>query len=182
MDAASSGDANVQKQPFPNTAFGVSFPDMGVLEVGMDWRGGLRRCGLVEGVIVGLVLLGSVVSAGAAEPLDTARSIISRQIEAFLADDATAAYSFASPGIKRLYPDQAVFFEMVKRGYQPVYRPGNFAFGRSKVDNGTVLQEVLISGPDGKDWTALYTLTPQPDGTYKINGVQMLQQAPGPEI
>ncbi|MCD7111619.1 DUF4864 domain-containing protein [Rhizobium sp. DKSPLA3] len=118
----------------------------------------------------------------AAEPVDNARSIIGRQIEAFLNDDAAAAYSFASPQIKGLFPSQDLFFEMVKRGYRPVYRPGNFAFGRSKVDGSTVLQEVLISGPDGKDWTALYSLTLQPDGTYKINGVQMLQQAPGPEI
>ena len=118
----------------------------------------------------------------AAEPVDTARSIIQNQIEAFLNDDAETAYSFASPQIKGKFPDKSIFFEMVKRGYTPVYRPGNFAFGRSKIDGETVVQEVLISGPDGKDWTALYFIVKQPDGTYKINGVQMLQQAPGPEI
>ncbi|MBP1856832.1 hypothetical protein J2Z75_000312 [Rhizobium herbae] len=120
--------------------------------------------------------------AFAAEPVDTAQSIIQNQIEAFLNDDAETAYSFASPQIKGKFPDKSIFFDMVKRGYTPVYRPGNFAFGRSKIDGGTVVQEVLISGPDGKDWTALYFLVKQPDGTYKINGVQMLQQAPGPEI
>ncbi|PYE40437.1 uncharacterized protein DUF4864 [Rhizobium sp. PP-F2F-G20b] len=132
---------------------------------------------------VGFVMALVLSSPGhAAEPVDTARSIIGQQIEAFLNDDATAAYSFASPQIKGLFPSQDLFFEMVKRGYGPVYRPGNFAFGRSKVDGSTVVQEVLISGPDDKDWTALYSLTLQPDGTYKINGVQMLQQTPGPEI
>lgn len=120
--------------------------------------------------------------AFAAEPVDTAKSIIQNQIEAFLNDDAATAYSFASPQIKGKFPDQSIFFEMVKRGYTPVYRPGNFAFGRSKIDGDTVVQEVLISGPDGKDWTALYFIVKQPDGTYKINGVQLLQQAPGPEI
>jgi hypothetical protein len=118
----------------------------------------------------------------AAEPVDTAQTIIQNQIEAFLNDDAETAYSFASPQIKGKFPDKSIFFDMVKRSYTPVYRPGNFAFGRSKVDGGTVVQEVLISGPDGKDWTALYFLVKQPDGSYKINGVQMLQQAPGPEI
>lgn len=120
--------------------------------------------------------------ARAAEPVDTAQSIIQNQIEAFLRDDADSAYSFASPQIKDKFPDKTIFFDMVKRGYAPVYRPGNFAFGRSKVEGETVVQEVLISGPDGKDWTALYFLVKQPDGSYKINGVQMLQQAPGPEI
>lgn len=127
-----------------------------------------------------VMLIGT--SAFAAEPVDTAQSIIQRQIQAFLDDDAETAYSFASPQIRGKFPDKDIFFDMVKRGYTPVYRPGNFAFGRSKVDGGAVVQEVLISGPDGKDWTALYFLTQQPDGSYKINGVQMLQQAPGPEI
>ncbi|MEK1933054.1 MAG: DUF4864 domain-containing protein [Pararhizobium sp.] len=128
------------------------------------------------------ILMISVSLVRAAEPVDTAQSIIQDQIEAFLNDDAATAYSFASPQIKAKFPDKTIFFDMVKRGYAPVYRPGNFAFGRSKVAGDTIVQEVLISGPDGKDWTALYFLAKQPDGTYKINGVQMLQQAPGPEI
>jgi hypothetical protein len=129
-----------------------------------------------------IAILLSAPLALAAEPVDTAQSIIQNQIEAFLNDDAEAAYSFASPQIRQKFPDKSIFFEMVKRGYTPVYRPGNFAFGRSKVEGDTVVQEVLISAPDGKDWTALYFLVRQPDGSYKINGVQMLQQAPGPEI
>lgn len=131
---------------------------------------------------ISAMLILPVRVAFAAEPVDTAQSIIQQQIEAFLNDDAATAYSFASPQIQGKFPDKSIFFEMVKRGYTPVYRPGNFAFGRSKIDGDTVVQEVLISGPDGKDWTALYFLVKQPDGTYKINGVQMLQQAPGPEI
>ena len=135
----------------------------------------LKTCAALLVMLIG-------TSAFAAEPVDTAQSIIQRQIQAFLDDDAETAYSFASPQIRGKFPDKDIFFDMVKRGYTPVYRPENFAFGRSKVDGGAVVQEVLISGPDGKDWTALYFLTQQPDGSYKINGVQMLQQAPGPEI
>jgi hypothetical protein len=109
----------------------------------------------------------------------TARSVIESQINAFLADDMAAAYSFAAPSIKRMYPDENRFFDMVKRGYQPVYRPGNFAFGRYKgaPDGSGMVQEVLIQGPDGQDWTALYSLERQPDGSFKINGVQMIKAA-----
>lgn len=128
------------------------------------------------------VQLASAGLCRADEPVDTARSIIQDQIAAFLNDDADAAYSFASPAIRGKFPDKTVFFDMVRRGYQPVYRPGNFAFGRSKVVGDQVIQEVLISAPDGKDWTAVYQLMKQPDGSYKINGVMMLQAVPGPEI
>ncbi len=118
----------------------------------------------------------------AQEPVDTARDIIQSQITAFLNDDAKTAYSFASPTIREKFPTEDAFFDMVRKGYAPVYRPGNFAFGRSKVEGDTVVQEVLISGPDGKDWTALYQLVKQRDGTYRINGVHMVRAAPGPEI
>lgn len=116
------------------------------------------------------------------EPVDTAQTVIQSQITAFLNDDAEAAYSFASPTIRGKFPSEGAFFDMVKKGYAPVYRAGNFAFGRSKVSGDMVVQEVLISGPDGKDWTALYQVVKQPDGSYKINGVHMVRAAPGPEI
>jgi hypothetical protein len=130
---------------------------------------------------VSLPLL-SLSGAHAQEPVDTAQAIIQNQITAFLNDDAKTAYSFASPTIRGKFPNETAFFDMVKKGYAPVYRPGNFAFGRSKVEGDMVVQEVLISGPDGKDWTALYQLLKQPDGSYKINGVHMVRAAPGPEI
>ncbi len=126
-----------------------------------------------------------LVAAGivrAEEPVDSAQLIIRNQIAAFLNNDAAAAYSFASPAIQEKFLNQNLFFDMVKRTYQPVFRPGNFAFGRSKVVGDLVIQEVLITGPDGKDWTAIYQMVRQPDGFYRINGVQILQSAPGPAI
>ncbi|MFN7093723.1 MAG: DUF4864 domain-containing protein, partial [Allorhizobium sp.] len=75
-----------------------------------------------------------------------AKDVIEQQIAAFLNDDATTAYSFASPEIKSVFPNAERFFEMVKKSYGPVYRPGNYAFGRNQVSpDGTVAyQEVLI--------------------------------------
>ncbi|MDF1609036.1 DUF4864 domain-containing protein [Hoeflea sp. YIM 152468] len=125
-----------------------------------------------------LVLLAGLAPARA-DDAATARSVIENQINAFLSDDMAAAYALASPSIQRLYPDPARFFDMVKRGYQPVYRPGNFAFGRSKAaqDGSDMIQEVIIQGADGQDWTALYALERQPDGSFRINGVQMIKAA-----
>ncbi|NTF81184.1 DUF4864 domain-containing protein [Rhizobium rhizogenes] len=114
--------------------------------------------------------------AQAEDPVQTAQTLIQGQIEAFLQNDAATAYSFAAPGIRALFPDKDVFFAMVKKSYQPVYHPGNYAFGKSRaIDNGAVVyQEVLITGIDDKDWTAIYQIARQPDGSYKINGVQIL--------
>ncbi|PZM11340.1 DUF4864 domain-containing protein [Rhizobium tubonense] len=127
-------------------------------------------------IIFCLASLAPVLPARAADALRTTQAMIQQQIQAFLHDDAAAAYSFAAPGIKAMFPDKDAFFAMVKKSYEPVYHPGNYAFGRSKsVDDGaTIYQEVLITGSDGKDWSAIYQVTRQPDGSYKINGVQIV--------
>lgn len=128
-----------------------------------------------------LFSLGVIVTpliAMAEDAVDGSRHVIEKQIEAFLNDDAEAAYAFAAPGIQARYPDKDAFFAMVKKSYQPVYHPGNFAFGRSKnIENGAmILHEVLIEGEDGKDWKAVYQLLRQPDGTYKIGGVVIVPE------
>ncbi|MBN8952042.1 MULTISPECIES: DUF4864 domain-containing protein [unclassified Rhizobium] len=126
-----------------------------------------------------LCCISFTTAAFAEDPVQTAQNLIEQQIQAFLHDDAATAYSFAAPGIKALFPDKDSFFAMVKKSYQPVYHPGNYAFGKSRaIDNGAVVyQEVLITGTDDKDWTAIYQITRQPDGSYKINGVQILSKA-----
>jgi hypothetical protein len=127
----------------------------------------------VPALLLLLVATALPSTAAADDPADGARQIIEQQIEAFLKDDATAAYAFAAPGIKARYPDKNAFFDMVKKSYQPVYKPGNYAFGRSVSLKGgeTILHEVLIEGRDGKDWKAIYQLLRQPDGSYRIGGV-----------
>lgn len=128
-------------------------------------------------LLAGLWTLASAGALRAEEPIDGCRRIISAQIEAFLNDDAETAYSFASPAIQTKFQNKDLFFEMVKKSYSPVYRPGNYAFGRAKAAGDYVLQEVIISGTDGKDWTAIYSLQKQDDASYRINGVQILPAA-----
>jgi hypothetical protein len=123
-----------------------------------------------------LMLLANFSPANADEVTQKqAQDIIRSQIEAFKSGEDAAAYSFASPMVKGFFPDVSIFMDMVKRGYQPVYNPKNYDFGRTKEPaDGTVIQEVLVTGPDGKPWTAIYTLMRQSDGSWKINGVQLL--------
>jgi hypothetical protein len=121
-------------------------------------------------VVFSLASLALVLPARAEDALQTTQMLIQQQIQAFLHDDANMAYSFAAPGIKAMFPDKDAFFAMVKKSYAPVYHPGN----RSVDDGATIYQEVLITGSDGKDWSAIYQVTRQPDGSYKINGVQIV--------
>lgn len=100
---------------------------------------------------------------------------ISQQIEAFRADDSSTAYSFAAPTIRQMFPTADIFMSMVKRGYQPVYRPQSFAFSDAEVSSGTAVQNVDIIGPKGAAWRAIYTLQKQASGEWKITGVQLVR-------
>jgi hypothetical protein len=37
----------------------------------------------------------------------------------------------------------------------------------------SIVQQVLLTGPDGKEYEAVYTLELQPDGVYRITGVSL---------
>lgn len=109
-----------------------------------------------------------------------AQDIVTRQLEAFLAGDFVTAYSYASPDIKRVFPTIDGFMSMVRNGYLPVLRPGNYAFGQVETDSeGRLVWEVLIRGPDGADYTAAYYMERQPDGSWKVDAVSLRKGAAG---
>lgn len=113
------------------------------------------------------------VVAGEAE-VRSAQSAIDGQLKAFLADDGPAAYGYAAPNIKRIFPTVEAFMGMVTNGYAPVRRPKTYSFGKvEEMSPTSIVQQVLILGPDGKEYEAVYTLELQPDGTHKITGCSL---------
>jgi hypothetical protein len=102
--------------------------------------------------------------------------IITAQISAFRADDGPTAYSFAAPVVRKIFPTPEIFMSMVKQGYRPVYRPQSFNFTEALIDPlGRPAQKMLVVGPDGKTYEALYSMEKQPDGTWRISGCTLLE-------
>ncbi len=70
--------------------------------------------------------------------------------------------------------------DMVRKGYQPVYRPQNFTFGDITSESlGRPTQRVTIIDANGKAWIALYTFEKQPDGSWKIVGCVLVESEGG---
>lgn len=135
------------------------------------------------GVVAMIALIGLWVPAAALEDGDRAatRSVIDRQIEAFRRDDASAAYSLAAPSIRRIFPDEQGFIDMVRRSYRPVYRPRSYEFGDAR-ETGTGLdQAVRIQDEDGADWDAIYSLERQSDGSWQVSGCALVKR-PGTSV
>jgi hypothetical protein len=136
----------------------------------MIMRTVLKICAIVCGLILSH-------AAHADEAASTGpQTIIQSQIQAFRAGEDAKAYSYAAPSISSFFPTVESFMAMVKGGYSPVWRPQDFQFGAEKqMGDGLILQEVNIIAEDGSAWTALYSLIKQNDGSWKINGVQLLK-------
>ncbi|HEY7763452.1 MAG TPA: DUF4864 domain-containing protein [Aestuariivirgaceae bacterium] len=140
----------------------------------------LMRCMVVMTIALGMFL--GVVQAQELSGSDSEvfRRIISSQIQAFRADDGVAAYSYAAPAIKKIFPSPEIFMQMVRNGYLPVYRPRSYSFGAVTNEmNGRPTQRVTIIDANGKAWVALYSFEKQADGTWKIIGCSLVESQGG---
>lgn len=119
------------------------------------------------------LLSASLAMAGEAD-IKSAQSTIDSQLKAFLADDGAKAYGFAAPNIQTMFPTPDVFMGMVTKGYAPVRRPESYSFGKSEqMSANRIVQQLLLTGPDGKAYEAVYTLELQPDGVWRITGCSL---------
>ncbi len=133
----------------------------------------MRTIGVAIAVLVAASAVSPLAVAGEAE-VTAAQSSIEGQLRAFQAGDGAAAYSFAAPGIKGIFPTADVFMNMVAGAYPPIHKPRSFSFGEAQeLSGGKIAQKVMITGPDGKEYEALYQLELQPDGVFRIIAVSL---------
>ncbi len=113
----------------------------------------------------------------AMDPDDQAavQAVIQSQLAAFQRDDGAAAFAHASPSIQGVFKAPERFMAMVKSGYRPVYRPSQVEFLEGRQMSGINAQAVRFVGPDGKAVIAIYTMERQDDGSWRINGVQLVE-------
>jgi hypothetical protein len=118
-----------------------------------------------------MLIFGSVAAAelGAADH-QAIRTAIEGQMEAFKRDDGAAAFAYASPRIQAIFKDPETFLSMVRKDYEPVYRPRVVSFRDIESIEGNLVQPVLVMGPSGVPVTALYIMERQDDGTWRIGG------------
>jgi Domain of unknown function (DUF4864) len=128
--------------------------------------------------LVSILLFVLLLAPAHAESADQSafQAVISGQLEAFKKDDGQTAYSFAAPIVKGIFPNVETFMGMVKRGYEPIYKNSKYVFSDLKTDSlGRPAQHVIITAINGKRYEAVYAMQQQPDGSWKIAGVQMVE-------
>jgi hypothetical protein len=113
----------------------------------------------------GAPALAEPVPAGEAQ---AAHAVVSAQLDAFAADDAKRAFSYAAPAIRGMFGTPERFMAMVRAGYPVVYRPASVTFLIPLRSDGQLFQGVHLTDRDGTLWLATYRLERQPDGAWRI--------------
>ncbi len=128
-------------------------------------------------IFVVAILVCLLPQAKATDDVADGQKIIRAQEQAIARDDASGAYSYASPVLQTIFGEPDIFLQMVRRNYAPVYRHRSFEFGEGRASDGNIAQIVFITDADGAEWEALYTLERDKDGNLKITGCTLKKSA-----
>jgi hypothetical protein len=139
-------------------------------------RSAMRIAAVLVALTVAALAAGPALAGGTVSAADQTamQALITNQIDAFRHDNGATAYADASPEIHNIFPTVDAFMAMVRSGYQPVYRPQSVIFGDMIQGDGGPMQKVYVTGPDGKDYVAVYSFERQPDGSWKISGCSLV--------
>ena len=105
------------------------------------------------------------------------RDVVSEQLDAFARDDATRAFSYATPEIRSQFGTADAFMTMVRKSYPAVYRPRSVQFEKPANIAGEIIQPVRLTDAEGRAWLALYPMQRDRNGTWRINGCQLARAA-----
>lgn len=124
-----------------------------------------------------ILALGLALPSFAQEPRNPdIEGVISSQIQAFLVDDYATAFTFAAPGLQRLFQTPERFGQMVRNGYPMVWRPSRVEFLSLENFDGQLVQRVLIEDAQGRYFVAEYAMIPSSKG-WQIRAVRIEQAA-----
>ena len=113
----------------------------------------------------------SDVSAADAKQI---RAVVQAQLDAFAADDARRAFSYAAPAIREMFGTADKFMAMVRAGYPAVVRPTSVVFFTPERVAGELIQVVELTDAAGSVWRAIYQMQRQRDKSWRINGCQVV--------
>jgi len=124
--------------------------------------------------LIAATLIALALPASAQDRAGAIESVISEQIEAFLADDFAEAFTFASPDIRRLFRSPDNFGRMVRQGYPMVWRPAGVEFLGLGERDGRLAQRVMVTDGAGAIHFLDYFMT-RTDAGWKIDGVVIVE-------
>ena len=107
------------------------------------------------------------------------QDVVTGQIEAFRARNASGAFQYAAAGFQTAFPNAEAFFAaIIGSGYAPIMDSTSHSFGEfTRLDEHSVAQMVTLTAKNLTRFEAIYLLTEEAGG-WRVSGVQ-LAKTPG---
>lgn len=102
-----------------------------------------------------------------------AQALVQAQLDAFKADNADLAFSYATPGIQAQFGSADTFLRMVREQYPVVYRPASVRFDPLEGSGSDRILPVRLTDDEGRQWIAYYLMQRQDNGIWRIGGCQL---------
>ncbi|MDA7428108.1 DUF4864 domain-containing protein [Primorskyibacter aestuariivivens] len=132
----------------------------------------------LSGLVITLAFAATAMAQEVQPENKDIQSVIQGQLDAFLADDVSTAFTFAAPNIKGIFGTADNFGRMVENGYPMVWRPGDVRFLELRRFPGGLFQRVEIIDQSGQAHWLDYRMS-QTENGWQISGVQIL---PKPDV
>ena len=132
---------------------------------------------LVTASIFSMLALVGSAHAATFTPADekSIRAVVEGQLAALAKDDATKAFSYAAPNVRKAIGTASRFLSMVQNDYPVVYRPASVAFLKPEADGDEVVQRVQMQDASGNAWLAIYSLQRQKGNLWRITGCAVIE-------
>jgi hypothetical protein len=129
-----------------------------------------------------MLALSVFCSNAAADPVSgrdaqAIHDVVQSQLNAFSEDDAGRAFSLATEHMRSLIGTPDRFLKMIKDQYPPVYRNRLALFSEPERIDGHTVVIVRLTDKDNLVWLAVYELTREVDGAWKIEGCNLIETA-----
>jgi hypothetical protein len=110
------------------------------------------------------------------ESAESIQAVIVAQLQAFQANDLSAAFAHASPDIQSKFGTPETFGRMVATGYPMIWRPESYEMLDFRHASMGPIQTVSFQDAQGRFFEAAYGMR-QVDGVWRINGVYLQRSA-----
>lgn len=121
-------------------------------------------------------------TAAAAAPLNaidvrSIQAVVRSHIDALTQDDAEQVFESATSATQVEFGSAEDFLQLIKREYRPIYQSRQAIFSYPEVIDGDTIQMVNVTDDSSHVWVALFRMERDSDGSWKIDGCELLETA-----
>jgi hypothetical protein len=132
-----------------------------------------RKC--IAGVLVSICMASAHAETVDVRNAAAIEAVVRAQIEALEDGNANLAFALTTPAVRRELGSPENLLRLIEEEYDPLYRHLRAIYLAAESDEGEVTQTVRITDQNNHVWLVIYEMERQPDGSWRIDGWELLE-------